>query len=481
MKRLLRFLEIASPLYLAIPWLIFALGWLRPVIGLPVAAATLLGLGAWVRQISGSATEPVSDPRGPIDLKRLAAMLLLVLIWVSLSGVGGAGFQNQVGAEKHNAVLKDLVERPWPVTYGDDEATATLVCSVAHYLPAAAVGKRLGWTAANVTLWLTTLIGAALALLWFSQLLGRLSTRATVLFIAVGGLDLVGAFLAEGQVPSGMAHVERWAQHWQYSSNTTLMFWVPQHALCGWIGAALVMRAALGRRSSHSLVFLLGLCALWSPFVAIGLAPLVLAALFATRARAAFSLGNLVAAPFLLATAALFYLSRESAITVEWIWNAVDLPLLWPWLALFLLLEVGLYMLFCTELWSGGDRAERAIASTVAAFLLLLPMFRIGIFNDLVMHASIPALFILWAFVARQLLSHPWRTETRILAVLLILGSFTAVSSIVRSIGRYTFGPPDKAVVWNVTQLPGTIAQQHLGRPDSFFSRWIAPPPAPLE
>jgi hypothetical protein len=78
--------------------------------------------------------------------------LVVGTAWTVLSGIGGFGFQTGDFLER-DAVLWELITRPWPVLgHGHAEGATNqlaLSYSVAWYLPAAVAGKLCGWTAAQ--------------------------------------------------------------------------------------------------------------------------------------------------------------------------------------------------------------------------------------------------------------------------------------------------------------------------------------------
>ena len=85
----------------------------------------------------------------------------------------------------------------------------------------------------------------------------------------------------------------------------------------------------------------------------------------------------------------------------------------------------------------------------VGLILSGLPLFKMGYNNDLVMRASIPSLFYFWAFVSQVLLEtslplKTWRIRLvrALLIGLLLVGSYTSLSEIGRSVSLYHIGPP---------------------------------------
>jgi hypothetical protein len=79
-----------------------------------------------------------------LRLSHLAAACLVSLVLISISGVGGNGFQDSDWL-KHNSILKDLIEKPWPVIYQIGETDALLVYYLAYYLPDSSNVTLLFW------------------------------------------------------------------------------------------------------------------------------------------------------------------------------------------------------------------------------------------------------------------------------------------------------------------------------------------------
>jgi hypothetical protein len=185
--------------------------------------------------------------------RHILLVFLIALLLLGISGVGGYGYQDTDWL-KHNAILKDLVTRPWPVVYRLRGEQAPLVYYIAYYLPAALLGKLGEWTLANQALFLWSLIGLVLAMLWFLILSRQAAFTVVLLFVLFSGLDVVGQVIARSVVAPlrpeiwsilRWDHIEQWSVGWQYSSNVTLLFWVPHQALAGWIGAGLLMHMIL--------------------------------------------------------------------------------------------------------------------------------------------------------------------------------------------------------------------------------------------
>jgi hypothetical protein len=480
----LKLLHASSLVYLALPYLIFAFGWLKPAFAAAVSAIVALGVYLAVRSSSkpALASAALTSPRPTTIL----LIVLLTASWVGLSGAGGYGYQN-ADYLKHNAVLKDLISQPWPVAYDLSDyqlGVAVLVYALGYYLPAALVGKVIGWPSANHALFLWTLLGALLAISWFSLLVPRRRLAVALIFVLVGGMDFLGHLLLNRQVCPIPRHQEWWAYFWAYSSNTTLLFWVPQHAIAGWIITGILIYESLYRRVSSNIIFLFALSALWSPLVTFGLIPFVGLALVQARVKNGWSLQNVFSAPAMLAIVALYYSSHSQGIPRGWLWETTDFQATWPKLITFYLLEFGVYTAAAWGAFNRPGRPMRAWWLVAIATLLVLPVYAMGQWNDFVMRASIPALFIFWLGVGNALVNWRNRTVTTrrvVLAVAFTVGALGSGAEIARSL----YEP------WRLKDRVGQVvllehAPEYLGIPDSRFFRLFAselepvPPPRKL-
>jgi hypothetical protein len=505
-------LTCASLTYLSLPVALFLAGWLRWYLSLP-----LLGLMALAfvtstrRERHPPATKAKPSSGSSSFVRQFVPILIVASALLSISGIGGLGYQDSDWL-KHNAVLKDLIERPWPVQYDIDGQEVPLVYYVAYYLPAAALGKAFGWNVANWVLLAWSMVGVTLALLWFQLLARRAGRRALLLFAVFSGLDVGGQlFTRLVIVPirpevGGLltwTHLESWPVWWQYSANTTLLFWAPNQALAGWLATALVAYRILDPSRRRDVLLTAGLAAFWSPFVALGLLPyLVLSFLlpggrWAGRIRRIVSLPNLTGV-ILVAVAGLYYSAKlypvssrlATVIPHGFFWSMGPDPqarrLGVGGIVVFCLLEFGLYSLLIYGARRSWSRRARALYPVTVISLSLIPLYRYGAANDLAMRASIPALFILCLLVTRTLNSATTGLPVRAGLILLIaLGSATAFVEVNRHVqGIYDAGTlrdlPAAAEVtsvneWGITtDQDAAIVLQYVGGPQAPFFRHLA-------
>jgi hypothetical protein len=507
-----RGLIAASLAFLALPVALFLAGWLRWYLALPLLALLLLALLAAVRgTVRPAIVEGERTRRPSWHLRHLVPLLVVATLLLGMSGIGGIGFQDTDWL-KHNAVLKDLSERPWPVTYEFHGKKIPLVYYVAYYLPAAAVGKAFGWTAANWVLFAWSLAGVILTLLWFQLLARRAGWRTLLLFAVFSGLDIAGQLFTRQVIAPirpevdpllTWTHLEGWAVGWQYSANATLLFWVPNQALAGWLVTGLVAHTVLHSSRKDSTLFSASLAAFWSPFVALGLLPFLVASWLVAGGRWGERIKRLVSLPnlggaILITVAGLYYSAKlypvspqlAASIPHGFFWDLVSDPqgrmLAGATMVVFCVLEFGLYGILICGARSGWSARTKALYLPTIIILLLIPLYRYGAMNDLAMRASIPALFVLCLLVARALNSSLTGLPVRIGLVLLVaLGSATAFVEFNRHIkGIYDAGairglPPAAGVAsvneWGITtERDAAIVLQYLGGLQAPFFRYLA-------
>ncbi len=437
-------------LYLALPVAIFLLGWFEPWAAAALFACLLFALKPLALTRRGLGSAP------GLPGWQLAIAIAVGCAWTFVGGIGHGVFAN---ADWHirDAVLHDLVSGTWPVGYGAEGGSPSLLrAPIGYYLPAALIGKMAGLAAANAVLAVWTAAGATLFLL---QVMSRMPCRvgaalaSVAVVVSFSGLDAVGTVL---RVPGSVAHwdvtrhLEWWAARYQYSSMTTQLFWVPNHALGAWLGIGLLyrLRDEVAMTSLPAIVVVA--VTLWSPLAALGLVPFVLWRVFDTALRErsgrlfhprvwapALAVGLVIAAYLTLDAGQIpkgWTLGRQGfgpAALAEDLWRQAE----------FFLLEAGLVGFAILAI---RRSAPVALALCVLA---VLPVVRFGAANDFVMRVSIPSLTVLAIGACLALFAAPpppveaaaaparanLRIKKAALAGLLLIGAITPLQEFARA------------------------------------------------
>ncbi|WP_254913763.1 hypothetical protein [Sphingobium sp. Z007] len=358
----------------------------------------------------------------PITLLTCIAVSLFLLL------LGGEGrfFYANLDWQVRLAAMRDMVVNPWPFVYTARGAPDVLRAPIGMFLAPALLAKTLGGRAGDVALLAQNalMLGTVLAL--GSTLFDTRRARLVALAVVIGfsGLDALGRILFRGGLSD---HLENWA-YLQYSSTITLAFWVPQHALSGWIGALAYLLWRSGKAPLGAVLALLPLTALWSPLGLMGAMPF--AALAGVRSLLRRELRprdiGIPALATLLAVPSLLYLGAANDGVGARLMTFV--PLQW---GLFELLEVLVYVV-PLALIVRQPRFGRDTLALLGLCLLAIPFVQVGWSIDFMMRASISALAILAVMVADALIhvprSRPW------LIVPLLIGAVTGFQEVRRAI-----------------------------------------------
>jgi hypothetical protein len=422
-------LTALSMLYLGLPLFMFFAGWLR----IPFALAFLLMLIYGYVVLWGNCHAGAI----PFRFKWIQLIFLgVAIIWTCFGGAGHIFYANRFDWSLRDAVLRDLTVAAWPPGY-DIGGTVNWIlrCPLGYFLPAALAGKVLGLSVADSLLWIWTAIG-----IWIFLLLLPIDTRrltkigdATVIVVLFSGMDALGWWVARHANPPMYQHLEWWAILFQYSSNTTLLFWTPNHALPGWIAAALFWRHWKTDGFISISPLLLAIMPLWSPFPMIGMLPFYFLLLFRVMRERKWQKINwpLLSISILVIAAITAFLSADiGGVPGGSNLNRTDLSVFLIVYGFFVLFEFGI---LSAVLWISNSNPIVAISAVV---LLSLPFIQFGPNNDLAMRASIPALvFLCIATIdACQHFEKMSRIAFAIFCIVLILGAITPVHEFYRAL-----------------------------------------------
>ena len=473
----------ASVLYLALPWAMFMAGWLRPVWAI-LFCVIMLG-GVMAVMLDGHRVAGAPWPRDRRGWWCAGVVVVVAALSMLISGAGGVGFQN-ADYFKHNAVLKALVDRPWPVVFETSmlfERPTALVYYVVYYLPGAAAGKLLGWGAAQAMMFWWTAGGTAIGLGWFAHLSGRWPLVSVLFFLLMGGWDIFGHLIGFGPTPNPIfldPKFETWSGVWEYECQIMSLVWVPQHTMIGWLATAMAIDGLQRRRGIGRQLMLVGLASLWSPFVMVGLAPLVGVCLWRNRSGARAARLEVVAGLTLLIVAGLYLATRQGRMTMGWIWGQIPPEIFSVRYVLFILLELG--PLAAVWFWARrSGREDRLLWGASMVMLLLLPLYRLGQYNDLTMRGSDPAFFavmlLTWRAVLSASVDHGRRAVAIGFAIVFIIGAMVPLYQVGRSVDRWTWSTPEKPVLRIEYFHSANITAQYVGPiDDSPFFKYLARP-----
>jgi hypothetical protein len=158
----------------------------------------------------------------------------------------------------------------------------------------------------------------------------------------------------------------------------------------------------------------------WPPFAAIGLAPFAAAAVLQHFRPAMKNWSDLLCGLITGSPLLAYLISGSAEIPRGWSWEQSE------WIftnyLLFLLLECGLLLLALRV--SGWKFLHQP--ALVMSVLIVLPLYRIGLYNDFTMRACIPALGLL-AIAAARTLGDALNWRSMGVAILMVIGGLASL------------------------------------------------------
>ena len=429
-------LKAVGLVYITLPTVVYAIGMLRPWIGIPAAALILAALVVSIRTLHKGQAETTGEGL-TISIWMLAVFACVAVFWCILCGQGALCVQMWDWFSR-NATFRDLITHEWPVIYPNQHGAA-LSFYFGHWLPAAVIGRSVmlltgsldkAWAIGNACLGLWTAAGVFIVML---LLLLKFRARSVLVMLMI--IVMLVFFCGSGYVglwvrlwwKNGVAPLGPWSGPFQFTSNNALLAWVFHQTVVPWVATLLLLDRA---RCFPYAAFVVSLVPLCGVFPAVGLA-WILAALLVVAATKAFggrSLGPFVESLFTLpnlvgilvvvplVSALLFTNTAAGEVQLAWVGVPSKLRFLCHWL-FFVTCEVGLYALMLLR-WGRRNVLYWAAFS----FLLLCPLLKIGSACDFCMRSSIPALFVVMVLVQEYLLNtERWYLPSKVLLAALLL------------------------------------------------------------
>lgn len=408
----------------------------------------------------------------------ILGIVFILLVWLFFSGIGKFSFQNPDHYIR-NQIFEILVRYDWPVTtqFGGDNLG--MVYYIGFWLPAALFGKLFGMQAGFVFQFIWAFIGVFLVYGCICMYRRKLALWPLLIFCAFSGLDIVGRLILNGDLHElfSFTHIEWWADLFQFSSNTTQLYWVFNQCISAWLIVILMML----QENNRFRVFLCAFALINCPLPFFGMIPVLIYYLFHSHYdkerkkmdwrsffRDTFSLENLLGGGF---TGILTFLyireNRSSQVIGESMLAGVSIRRFLLHYLLFLLLEA---VLFFAAVYIFNKK--NPLLYVTLLWLVLCPFIVIGFGGDFCMRASIPALFVLYLFVVDGLTRAKKEKRWGILVFLLLLLAIGAVTPM-REFGRSVQNTPEEHItapesdVWDGYNFTGYTD-------DSLFFTYIA-------
>lgn len=429
-------------LYITMPIVIFAFGWLRIVYAIPFSVAII---AMSIRLIIDLSERVKIDLFNRKTIVYWIICIAVVALWVFYSGIGGFSFQND-DYWFREPVYRDLITYDWPVFYNSQKETG-LVYYFSYWLIPAFFSKAKtflfggeGEYFGRLMLYFYSVLGILVVVFFLNVFLEKCSYGTVILLIMFSGLDAIPYGIINAKIPITISHMEWWAGYFQYSSNTTQLYWVFNQSIPIWIICGILL---LLYENPRCILALISLGFAYSTWAIFGLLPLGLYGFFKGGLTKLINLYNIMIPGMMMLFYGSFYISSalQSTGSIGLLligndWNVVLLRYL-----LFILLEVYAYILICRNISSAPFYWLVVVMLTVFPVIIVID-------KNFSMRASIPPLFFLMVYVLIFLERYDaqghrfGRLRKAILICMLCIGSLTPISEIGRSIYKTSCGVP---------------------------------------
>ena len=443
---------ILAYIYLIVPFLIFSLTWLKPWIGIIFAAIVVFGFYLMCKYA----------PELPVmkwDIGKLVFLILLILGWVYISGVGGFVYQNS-DHHTRNAIFEVMVNNKWPVVsvlvQDGMIQTRGLTYYIAFWFPAAAFGKVFGMAAGYTFQYWWAVFGVAIAYYLMCAFWKKNLVWPFAVFMLFDGWDLIGHFLMGNTNYKFLEweHLERWT-FLQYSSFTTQLFWVFNQAIPAWIMIMLLLH----QKSNKSIIAIWATGLLYCTIPFVGMIPYVFYMVIKNGKqdgkeffKGIITFQNLFVGGIIGIVSFIYLITNTAvgetplAMLEEFFFTTVyaadnasrgiieigQIKMDTMLYVVSIVLNVGVYFIAIYKY-----QRKNPLYYLTLMWLLICPWGRVGTSNDFCMRASIPALLVLFLLVVDSLMKSREVADKSVfyaLIVMLIIGSFSATSEMGRTI-----------------------------------------------
>lgn len=421
--KLNNFIEGLTICYLLLPVIIFFLGWLKFYLAVPLSLCVLY----FGRQLYHQFIQKEEKIICRKNMKYWLIVICISAIWLYFSGIGGFSFQND-DFWARNPIFYDLIHKSWPVKYDLSNQTAYLSYYFTWWLPVSLLAKvfHFPMLASNILLYIYALLGILILIYHLNKYFRQCKYLIVLVLIFFSGLDII-PYLLQRLEFTPISHLEWWAYFFQYSANTTQLYWVFNQSLPIWIITIIFLLLP-----KNNLNFaLLGLTFAYSPWATLGFIPIVIKTLFEKKKDNIMNFANIVLPLIFLIVYGSFYLASNGSYEVANV-DVSKFLMLGQYL-IFIFFEFGIYFLAM-----GREASNYRFYKIVLIELLLLP-FTYILNQNLFLRGSIIPLFLLMIFVIQFLMTKKNLLKKKLLIVILVIGAITPLNEINRSVYKTFF------------------------------------------
>ncbi len=488
----LALIKILTIIYISFPLIPFFWGWSSWGIALPLSIVLIFSLFKYIGNLDYKIQFFVP--------KRVFWIILaIVLLWLLYSGAGGFGYQFHDHV-KNNTLAKELSQKPWPLMYVVEGRPLYLTHYLSFYISGPFLVGFLGYNFVQLFVFCNTFLGVLLGVFWLMRYTGTLKWYFPVMFILFGGISIFSFLIKyrSGFITEIINRLNNhgyvfWANCWDiipinYMGITDMLYWTPQHFIPAIIGIGVLLNDAFIDNDIKYTPFFLSLLVMWSPMILLGIAPFLIFVFVAKRFKGVFNTVNLFLAMIIFLYSASYLLAIESQELVK---HFIFTDLSSQHISLGEQIMVYLYFLiFEVVVWifvivvSGYRKlvkTDQYLLIFTAVLLCLIPLYRLGLWNDWSNRISMPSIILLFVLLFKSFELSSKKGKL-LVGVLLVLSSTAAFIDIGGSL-KYCrilprFDPPDESLVQDLPTICVSYPlAQFVAKDESFFYKHFAKKP----
>ena len=391
-------LKLCTYAFLYVNIFIFLFGFLKIYIALPAAAICGVAIYLNLRNTKESF----------FTISRTMLITAVVTMGLVLIAAGHGGICSQLmDWSARNAILRDLIDKPWPVYYSDGSA---LSYYIGYFILPGAAGKLIGFNAAYWLMYLYGLYGMVLIYLYLVKLLKADNTKKQVVILLM-------LFLFANCESLKVIAMDIWTGLMRYSNPSyshagVMIGFTPFYTLYATvfnqiIPAFLVLSMLLSDKDDLGGIAVAAVpLLLYSPFQIIFI--FVIAVIAAVKLLLKTDLKESVKRIFTIENIAVLLVLTPLLLLYIWgnitgekpdvlKFHKLNYSKHWGTYFIFIITQVVLY---AALLFRRFYKNPYFIAAAVG--LIILPLFQWGLYNDLCTRTSSVGLFIFMVLIMKQ-------------------------------------------------------------------------------
>ncbi|CAH0995243.1 hypothetical protein EMA8858_01363 [Emticicia aquatica] len=487
-------LKITTVSYLILPNLIFVVTWLNPLWATISLVVSIYSFYSFIKHTK-QCFEENSALRFEIMPQKVTLYLaIFTLILGIFFSLGNFGFGQSYDYFKHNTIVKELIEKSFPVVYENEtrygvlKEPAILGYYMAYYLPTAIICKFIGVGFANILLFIWGGIGIFISFCWLYFLTPKnLNILLVILLFLLGATlfkpYLYAHYLLKNIVSLPMIQYFIWPSG--ISFNLINIHYSPQHYIVTTVGVFFVYYECFIRKDNRFVLFFVSLLLMWSFLGAFSVGIITAFLVIFRRFKNFFGPENIIGGGVITFIMASYFLAHfQDNRYSGFIWTFADIsgylyqkPLV-SILALigYCIFEIGVYLFFMFKVFSqkSTNKEKLILLFFCAAYFIISPLYRIGYNNDLAMRliSTIKILvFILVLSAYSEMLTSKISTKflRLYMAFTIILGIFSSLTTLKWDNVPNIANSPNI----NKADIPQEIFLQYFAKKNSFFGNHL--------